>query len=176
MSRKAFVIIFAVICLAVLTYPVLGEEEDVAQVRNLLHKEMNSCMKGDVEQILSCYDDDVFVGYWAMTENPQNWAVWINTPEELKNYAESHRGRPERTAKHPDWQRMREVRHINVKGNHAVAVTNHLTIMNDEKNRETITNEHQSVWLLAKNKGSWKITNFIGGVTRSQNIRKSAPE
>ena len=176
MSRKTCVIMIALFCFALFTCSVLGQEEEAKKVRDLLIKEMTSCMKGDVQQILSCYADDIFVGYYAMTENPQDWAVWIDKKEELTKYAESHKGRPEIAAKHPDWQHINEVRHVNVKGDHAIAVTNHLTIMYDDKAREDIINEHQSVWLLTRSKGSWKITNFIGGVTQSQTISKRSPE
>ena len=125
---------------------------------------------------MSCYAPG-FVGYETVSEDPEDWIIWIVGLDSLRTqYAESFRDVPAWLAKHPDVTIFSEVRHINVQGNQAIAVTKHFSITPDSTARETIQNEHRSVWTLSKLKGEWKITSWIAGVTRRQKVTKMGPQ
>ena len=153
-----------------------GESEDVRQVRDLLYKEQQSFIKGDSEQLISCYAPGI-VGYRAWGNEPELWAVGVVGLDSLRTqYAASAVEWADILAKHPEWEYGNEVLHIHVKNDRAIALTKHWASMPDTTARETIDGQHQSVWMLAKNDGEWKITSFIGGVTFKQTIWKMPPE
>lgn len=77
---------------------------------------------------------------------------------------------------HPEWDGGNEVIHVHVKGDRAIALTKHWGIVPDSTVRENIFDTHQTVWLLARREGAWKITAFIGGVTADQKVWKMLPE
>ena len=175
MSRILYILIIALSCLALSASVWAGEPKEVQEVRELLYREIEGHEKGDPDQIISCYAPG-FVGYWAMTEDPEDWGIWVVGLDSLRTkYAEPTRNMPAWLARHPEVTFGREVRHVHAMGDHAIAVTKHFNVIPDSTARETIRNEHQSVWMLAKIKGEWKITSWIGGVTGRQQVTKMAP-
>jgi hypothetical protein len=66
--------------------------------------------------------------------------------------------------------------HVDVKDNHAIAVSRHWGTRRDSTAQETIFNESRSVWMLAKIEGEWKITSALGAVTSDQKVRKWGPK
>lgn len=152
-----------------------GESEDVQQVRNLLYKEQQSFIKGDVDQLLSCYAPDVVGHGWG--PDPAIWRVDIIGLDSLRT---QYGGNAKKTAawwaRHPEWDGGNEVLHVHVKGARAIALTKHWGTVPDSTARETIFNTHQTLWLLAKREGAWKITSFIGGITAHQEVWKMLPE
>ncbi len=180
MPRKSFIVVFTLFCFAFLLCTVAFNQEenkeDVQQIRDLLYRENEGHHKGDQEQIYSCYAPG-FVGYSANGYDPEVWVIWIAGLEELRSkYAQNVKESSDKYAEHPDWARGTEVHHVNVYNDHAIALTFHWDWKPDPKTRENITNSHRTVWMLAKIRGEWKITSFIGQITTEQRIWKLGPE
>ena len=176
MLRTPRILIIAAVAFALSESSWAGESEDVGQVRDLLYTEMGGFLKGDPDQIISCYASG-FVGYGAWGNEPELWTVGIVGLDSLRTqYAASAVEWAANFAKHPEWKYGNEVLHIDVKNDRAIALTKHWAAMPDTTARETIVGQHQSVWMLAKNDGEWKITSFIGGITFDQKIWKMPPE
>jgi hypothetical protein len=146
----------------VLTAPAwAGESEDAQKVRALLYKEQDSVMEGDQERLLSCYAPD-FVGYLAGGEGPELWQVGIVGLDSLRSlYAAKTTDNPSWLKRHPEVRYLNEVLHISIKDDRAIALTQHWSSLPDTTARETLNGMHQSVWMLAKVKGEWKIRAFV---------------
>lgn len=172
MSRMLRALALAAVLL-VPAIPLLAEESaDTQQVRELLNKESEGHLKGKPEQIISCFTPDA-VMYWAMAENPSEWYIWQAGIDSLRvNYAAGATAMAAVIAKHPEWMFGNEVSHIHVMGDHAIATTKHWSVLPDSTTRETIYNHHQSVWMLEKKEGAWKIASVIATVTSEQKISK----
>lgn len=167
--------VITAIILALFTSAWAGESADVQQVRALLYKEQQSYIKGDVDQLVSCYAPD-FVGHGGGPD-PAIWQVGIIGLDSLRTqYGGSAKKAAAWWARHPEWDGGSEVLHVHVKGDRAIALTKHWGSVPDSTARETIFNTHQTVWLLAKRNGEWKITAFIGGITTDQKVWKMLPE
>ena len=176
MFRILRILIIATVAL-VLTTPVWGgETSDVQQVRELLYKDIDGHFKGDPEQVLSCYAPG-FVGYQASGEGPELWEVGMVGLDALREAKEANVVEiPATWAKHPEWSHDREVLHVHLKDNHAIAWTQQLAVMPDSTARETIVFKWQDVWMVAKIKDEWKITNAIWRVKVEQTVWKWNPE
>jgi len=170
-----FIAVVASVVFASLTTAWAAESADVQQVRDLLYKEQQSFMKGDVEQLVSCYAPD-FVGHgWG--PDPAIWRVDIVGLDSLRTqYGGSAKKAAAWWARHPEWDGSGEVLHVHVKGDRAIALAKYWGSVPDSTARETLFNIHQTVWLLAKRNGEWKITSFIGGITTDQKVWKMPPE
>ena len=178
MFRILRILIIAVVALALTTPAWAGESEEVQQVRNVINKEWEGWYKtGDPEQIVSGYAPG-FVGYSAAGgRGPEFWTVGIVGLDSLRSqYAAGAVDSPGDLAKHPDWSHGDEVLHVHIKDSHAIALTQQWFAMPDSTNRQTIINEHQSVWMLKKIKEEWKITNWIGMISSKQTVWKWQPE
>lgn len=150
-----------------------AESGDVQQVRQLLLREFEGAMQGDVEQLLSCYAPE-FAGYYAYSAEPDDWMMGMVGLETLrKEYAEPHAKDKALWAKHPDWQRYNEVRHVDVMGDRAIATTKHFSSQPDSVAGTSIENSHRSVWMLRKIDGQWKITAFIAAIGFQQQVFQS---
>ena len=130
-----------------------------------------------MKQIMANYAPG-FVGYWAQAHtDPEDWVVAITGLDSLRTqYAAGAVAGAAQWAEHPEWRQGGEVRHVDVNGDQALMVTKQWYVVPDTTARETIRNEHQSVWMLAKIDGEWKITNWIAGVTASQEFWKWFPK
>lgn len=168
--------IIAVVALVLRVPAWAGESEDVQKVRALLYKEQDSYLQGDTERLLSCYAPD-FVGYQANGEGPELWRVGIVGLDSLRSrYAADAATAPSWLKRHPEVQYGNEVVHISVKDDRAIALTQHWSSLPDTTARETRNGIHQSVWMLAKVKGEWRITGFISGTRAKQTIWEQGPE
>ena len=78
--------------------------------------------------------------------------------------------------KHPERLQLSEVLHVNVKDDRAIALTKHASVVPDTTAREYLFNEFESLWMLAKLDGAWKITGFIGQIPGDQKVFKQDPE
>ncbi len=195
MSRKLFILIIALFCFALSASGWADEAEDVKQIKELLNKEGWAVWHGEVDKVLSCYAPG-FVGYSASPDSaalsksrydgfttyndPEEWAVSISTPDELRKYASQNLSKTPRSledfiAKHPDWKGGQQIRHVHVKGDHALAIARYWSKTPDLENRETIYGERRTVWLLSRIKGEWKITSWIGGISSGQRVTKWGP-
>ena len=152
-----------------------GESNDVKQIRALLYKEQEGHIKGDVKQILSCYAPG-FVGYRANTAGPELWQVGQVGLDALRKMVSQSTKAFERASEHPEWEFGNEVLHIDVKDGRAIALTQHYARISDPEAREVVFSQFKSTWMLAKNRGAWKITNFIGFVEGGQKVWKLLPE
>ena len=152
-----------------------AESKDVQQVRDLLYQEQASYMKGDVDGLMACYAPD-FVGYGSGPD-PLTWQVAVIGRDSLRSgYGASAVAAAEWAARHPERRSSNEVMHVAVKGERALAVTRHVSSIADTTRRHTIRNDHQTVWLLRKRDGEWKIGSFIVGVTDKQTVWQMGPE
>lgn len=175
MSRILRVFIIAAFGLVLSGSAWAGEAEvrskgkEVEQVRDHIYKETAGHIKGDPDQIMSCYAPGAAI-FWANGRGPETWTVAVAGDSLRTQYAGPKRDNPSPPSNEP--QNGREVIHVDVKDNHAIAVSRHWSTRRDSTARETIFNEFRSVWMLAKIEGEWKITNAIGAVTADQEIRK----
>jgi len=178
MYRILRILIIAAIALFLTAPAWAGESEEVQQVRNVIHKEWEAWYKtGDPEQIVSCYAPG-FVRYSAAGgRGPEFWTVGTVGLDSLRTqYAARAVNSLATWAKHPNWRHGDEVLHVHIKDNHAIALTQQWFAMPDSTARQTVINEHQSVWMLKKIKEEWKITSGIGMVTQRQTVWKWQPE
>lgn len=170
-----FTSVVVTILLASITATWAAESKDVQQVQDLLYKEQDSYMKGDVNQLVSCYAPDFVAHGWG--PDPEIWGVGIIGLDSLRaQYGAGATRSAAWLARHPEVASGNEVVHVHVKGDRAIALTKHWSSIPDSTARETIFQKHQTVWLLARRDGAWKITSFIGGITSQQEVWKMAPE
>ena len=195
MSRKLFILFIAIFCFTLSANLLADEAEDVQQITELLRKEGMSVWECKPEEVLSCYAPG-FVGYHAMPDSisrtrfringyyvssdPEDWVVRITTADELRKYALTFVDKAPRRwedfiAEHPEWKGNFDV-NVNVKGDHAIAVHRGWWLMPDSKDRKTEYSEWRSVWMLARIKREWKITNWISNISRCNWVRNWVPE
>ena len=168
---------------------------DEQAVREVLSRELRGALTGNVEDIKSAYSPD-YVGYMALTDsisvsqmivygntfvtNPEDWTIFVSTPQELNEYAENFRGVPERHAeyfkKYPGSSHSNEIRSVKVRGNHAIAVSRHWTTIPNPTKQQKLRWEMRTVWMLDKIRGEWKISRAIAGVVRAQIIETTYPQ
>ena len=147
--KRSIMIVFAIFALA---FSAVLWADDAQDIRDLIMKESVSCKKADVEAIMSCYAQG-FVGYWQLSDNPEDIFVFINGLDDLRtNYAL-------KMQKQENIEPTSEVRHVSIKGDKAVAVSRHWKIVNNYP-----MGTHHTMWMVAKIKGQWLITYFIADV------------
>jgi len=152
-----------------------GESNEVKQVRELLYKEQEGHIKGDVKQILSCYAPG-FVGYNANYEGPELWQVGPVGLDALRKVLSQSTKVLAKMSEHPEWEFGNEVLHIDAKDGRAIALTQHYGAIPDLEAQEVVAYQFKSSWMLAKNRGAWKITSFIAFVEGQQNVWRLPPE
>ena len=186
MLRKLFILI-APICLTLsvivwaqggLNVPErIKAEDDYNKVTALIYKQIDGFQKGDAEQLYSCFDADSFVAYSAhSSQDPNDWTVGSIGPKGIQNYVNGAKNFKANRDKHPEWSSLADVRHVHIKDDHGLAVAKFWITMPDKKVRETSHWTHESVFLVSKITGEWKITGWIGTITRSQEFRRWLPE
>ena len=148
----------------------IKNSKDIEAVRMVVMREIEGCLKGNVEQINSCYDADNFIGYFlGGNPDPKTWTIGLVGRDELKTYVDYNKGNPEKFKKNADIYQTAEVQHVNVKGNNALAVAKQNWVTPDKNKGKTTTDEWESVWFLKKNtKGEWKITGWLSMATSKQ--------
>ena len=175
MSRILRILIIAVVAL-VLTAPAWPfDTAEVQQVRELLYKEKEGWYKGDPDLLISCYAEG-FVSYGA-NQDPELWSIDVVGLDTLRaKFNAVAKENAELWVNHPKWSRGHEVLHIQVKGDHAIATTQHWEAKPDSTARETIFMEGRVIRLLVKEDGEWKIISNIGGINARQKVWKWNPE
>jgi hypothetical protein len=154
---------------------VRSKGKEIEQVRDLIYKEIAGHIKGDPDQIMSCYADAPGTAiFLANGRGPETWTVAVAGDSLRTQYAGPKRDNPSPPSNEP--QNGREVIHVDVKDNHAIAVSRHWGTRRDSTAQETIFNESRSVWMLAKIEGEWKITSALSAVTSDQKVRKWGPK
>ena len=190
MSRKIFIIVIVTLCLVVSATAWTQETSDEKAVREVIEKELKGALEGKPEQVRSCYADG-FVGYSAIrsgipmnryhlrdntyTVDPEDWTIGITKPEELDEYAEGFKPGAAERRKKLGITHDNEVASIKVKDDCALGVTRHWGSWKENKTNDTIDWEMRTVWMLKKIKGEWKITNYIGAISRSFFVGKAYP-
>ncbi|GAH36233.1 unnamed protein product [marine sediment metagenome] len=183
MSRKLFILIFVLSCLA-LSASVFADEKaenkkNVELVREVVTREIESGPEGDAEKYISCYHGPSFVQYRIYTtkdpKNPNN--LWITSagPDAVRASAENLKKQKSRLDEHPELYYYYEVQHVHVMGDNAIAVPTFWQIMPDQEKRERFFHTHQTLYMLTKIKGEWKITSKISHMTSSDEIVKMRP-
>jgi len=145
------------------------------QVRDLLYQAKKGWYDGDPDLVISCFAEGV-VWYQAM-DNPEIWSISVAGLDSLRAMQTAGvKNGAQMWADHPEWRRDHEVLHIQVKGNYAIATTQHWEWKPDPAARENIYWESKMIWMLAKIKGEWKVTSLIGGIDFRQQVGKWNPE
>jgi hypothetical protein len=150
----------------------IQNSKDFEAVRLVVLREIEGCLKGNAEQIFSCYDADNFVGY-DMMGNPdaKTWTVGTIGRDDLQKYVDYNKGFQGKLSKNPGITMTAEIQHVNVKGNNALAVARQHWVTPDKAKGKTTTEDWESVFLLKKNaKGEWKITGWLGGTSWKREV------
>ena len=169
---RCFVVALTLISLAGVSSSATDEEGQ--QVKAVLYKEIDAWFKGEPKEILSCYAPD-FVGYHAKSASPEAWDVVVTNRDSMQYVGQS----VELAAKfkaHSDWQRKREMLHVSVSNDRALALVRQEVTFPDSTTRETIQNTWEDVFMLAKTDGEWKITNAIWRTTDNQRVKRWLPD
>lgn len=166
--------IIAAITLCLLTSVWAGESEE-GQIRALLCKEVDSWFKGDPDQIISCYAPN-FVGYAAKYGGTEAWEVSVGSLDSLRQLVSASVQLAANFAKHPNWSHSREILHVHIKDDHAVALLHQEAVIPDTTARETTTDVWEDVFMLTKIKGEWKITSAIWRTSGDQKVWRGMPE
>lgn len=150
----------------------IQNSKDIEAVRMVVMREIEGCLKGNAEQIFSCYDIDSFVGYdMKGSQDAKTWTVDTVGREELQKYVDYNKGFPAKLSKNPGITMTAEIQHVHVKGNNALAVAKQHWLTPDKEKGKTTTEDWESVFLLKKNaKGEWKITGWLGGTTWKREV------
>jgi len=145
----------------------IRDSKDIEAVRMVVLREIEGCLKGDTEQVFSCYDADNFIGYSLMgNPDPKTWTIDAVGRDYIRKYADRMKTFPERIKKNPGITHVAEIQHVQVRGNNALAVARQHWVTPDKEKGKTTTDEFESVFLLKKNaKGEWKITGWLAGAT-----------
>jgi len=182
MSRKFYVIIVTAVCLFAAFF-VMAQDfsnipervknaKDYEAVSNVIYREINGWFKNDPEQIFSVFDADNFMGISAFgTNDPKEWTVSASGRADVRAYADrakdSYKNLPE------EFQHKAEVQHVHIKGNHALAVARQWSQRPDEEKDRTTNTQFETVWMLRKTGGQWKVIGLIGGVTYKQEVTEN---
>lgn len=176
MPRILPTLIIAVIALVLAVPAGAFESEETQQVRDLLYKAKRGWYDGDATLVTSCFAEGA-VWYQAM-DNPEIWSIvaaGLDSLRAMQSDANVKNG-AQTWASHPQWRRDHEVLHIQIKGDYAVATTQHWEWKPDPVARENLYWESKVIWMLSKIKGEWKVTSVIGGVDSHQQVQKWNPE
>ena len=169
---RCFVVALALISLTGVSSS--ATEEEGQKVKALLYKEIDAWFKGDPKEILSCYAPE-FVGYQAKFASPEAWDVVVTNRDSMQYVGQS----VELAAKfkaHSDWQHKREMLHVSVSNDRALALVRQEATIPDSTARETIENTWEDVFMLAKTDGEWKITNAIWRTAGNQRVQRWLPD
>jgi hypothetical protein len=145
----------------------IQNSKDIEAVRLVVLREIEGCLKGDAEQVYSCYDADNFVGYslWP-NPDPKTWTIGYVGRDDIRKYADGFKGNQDPTIKNPGATHSAEIQHVQVKGNNALAVARQHSVTPDKAKGKTTDVQFETVFLLKKNaQGVWKITGWLGGAT-----------
>ena len=169
---RCFVVALALISLA-------GEsssatEEEAQKVKAVLYKEIDAWFKGDPKEILSCYAPD-FVGYQAKFASPEAWDVVVTSRDSMQYVGQSVEFAAKFKA-HSDWHHKREMLHVSVSNDRALALVRQEATIPDSTARETIENTWEDVFMLAKTDGVGKITNAIWRTAGNQRVQRWLPD
>ena len=146
--------------------------KDIEAVRMVVLREIEGCLKGDAEQVFSCYDADNVVFFHALgNPDPKTWVIWEVGRDDIREYADGFKGRPDPSIKNPGETHSAEIQHVHVKGNNALAVARHNDVTPDKEKGKTTTDDWETVFLLKKNaKGEWKITGWLGAASWKREV------
>ena len=136
---------------------------------------IESWFRGDPEQIISCYAPD-FVGYAANYGGTEVWDVAVGSLDSLRQPVSVSIQFAATWSRHPEWSRSKEVLHVHTKDDHAIALVHQEAVRPDTTARETTVDTWEDVFMLAKIKGEWKITNVIWRTSGDQMVRRWLPE
>jgi hypothetical protein len=139
-----------------------GEETpDKKDVRELIYQIIDADMKGNSERFLSFMAPEV-INYDATPEDPELWWVVAVGLDSLRALAPGSIEAPAALyAKHPDWHRHNEVRHVTTTGDGALAVSQHVRSVTGPDRGTWIMESWKTVWMLRKANGVWKVIGIM---------------
>jgi len=136
--------------------------EECNAVRKVIYREIQGFFKGSPEQVMSCYDADNFVGYTLASNDPKEWRIAGTGREFIKQYADRALNTPKNIADNKVVSHRAEVQHVDITGNHAIALARQWYVLPDDDEGETENVQFESVFMLHKKNGEWKINGFLG--------------
>ncbi len=150
----------------------IQNSKDIEGARAVVLREIEGCLKGNVEQVMSCYDADNVVFYHTgANQDPKTWIIWSVGRDDILKYAAGMKDMPARMMKTPGIMQTAEIQHVDVKSNNALVVARYHLVTPDKEKGKTTTTDWESVFFLKKNaKGEWKINGGLGGATWKREI------
>jgi hypothetical protein len=135
--------------------------DDEQDIRNLIKREHESSLKGDIAAVMSCFapgyvmymqhsDDPRDIGfamYLHGSDDPDDIVVQINGFEELRSYVEKN-------AQSTAPVIILEIEHVSIKGDKAVATARYRYTI-------TIMPRDRTIWMVSKVDGKWLITSSV---------------
>jgi uncharacterized protein (TIGR02246 family) len=177
-TRCVVALVAGVLLSTLFAVPALWAEEptDKEQIRQLLQREQEGWLKGDRELVVSCFAPDAAM-YDALGGRYHLATVELAGLEAIRNDYASQVDEFAAAAKaHPDWKHHFEVLHVDAKDGRGLALTQHFFVVPDPKAREAIYDGHQTLWLLRKDQGVWRIYACVTAVSGEQVVLKQGPE
>lgn len=140
--------------------------EECNAVRKVIYREIQGFFKGSPQQVLSCYDADNFVGYTVASDDPKEWRIAGVGREFIETYASNAVNMPKNMADKQILRHAAEVQHVEITGDHAIAISRQWYVLPDGDEGETRNAQFESVFMLHKKNGEWKINGFLSQASR----------
>lgn len=182
MSRKAIIILVTAACLLTVflvwaqditnIHDLVNNANDYEAVRKVVRKEIQGWFKNDPEQVFSVFDTDNFIGISAGgSDDPKEWTVSASGRADVRAYADRVKNAMQNIPE--GYQHRAEIQHVHIKGNHALAVARQWMHTPEEEKNRTVDVDFQTVWMLKKSGGQWKIIGYIGGVVAERVVTEN---
>ena len=135
-------------------------------------KEIEGWFKLNPDQIFSVFDADNFIGLSAGgSDDPKEWTVNASGRADIRAYADRAKNAMQNVPE--GFQHRAEIQHVHIKGNHVIAVARQWRHTLEEEKNRTVDIDFQSVWMLRKTGGQWKIIGWISGVTAERVVTEN---
>jgi len=181
MSRKVLVITAFVICFSAIVtvlaqditniHDLVNNAGDYEAVRQLVYKEIEGWFNRDSEQVFSVFDADNMIGITAGSDDPSEWFVSVSGRSDVRAYADRAGKQMENLPE--GFQHKAEVQHVHIKNSHAIAVARQWMVHPDNEKNRMANTDFQTVWMLRKINGRWKIVGWIGGVVVEREVTEN---
>lgn len=150
----------------------VNNADDYEAVRKVIRKEIQGWFKNDPEQVFSVFDADNVFGIGAGgSSDPKEWVISTSGRADIRAYAD---GVEDSMTNVPDGYRHNaEVQHVHIKGDHALAVARQWIHQPDEVNNRTVDGQFETVWILKRTGGEWKIIGYIGQVSSNRVVTEN---
>ena len=180
------IIAFILFCFSTIVFAQMTSEE--TKVVDTLQAHFKACRESDdYREIISYFTPDaVNYGGGALfllsasiageKTDPMFWTIGnVGNNDGLVEYGKNIAKRKAIIASIPDLTHEVVPLNVNVRGDHAIAVTRHTTTWPINDGNATVYSSHRSVWMLKRINNEWKITSWIMGISWSQMTIQNSP-